>query len=592
MTPVTEVVPQLIDHDAERLLFRDLRWRIGKTLFRQAIGQSRLRASVISILSVIFWFSMFGMLYHGFQLLNSMISHAGSRAQMVHAIFNIFYLMLLTMMSISSAIIIYGGLFRAPDLRFLLTSPIRPKRIVWHKLQETLVFSGWGFFLMGSPPLIAYGLSSHAPWYYYVLLPFFMGSFVVIPVCTGTLLCLVVVRYMPWLRYHAVAITGIFTLLAMVAIGFNVVHAGSSPNLLTPQWFHDTISRLEFAQQRAFPSWWLSTGVLEAANEDVKEGRHSLHESLGFLALLTSHAVLGYGIVGGLGARLFLPGYHGLSNLVPVLRGYRAFWLDRWLEKLLAWGFPLPMRLLLLKDIKVFRRDPLQWLQGAVFGGLLGIYFFQLRRLYFQDVMARWILMISFLNVAVIGLMMATFTTRFIFPLLSLEGRRIWILATLPVRRDWLLWNKFLFGCAISLPPCCVLITLSDIMLQINKYSGWVFAMHLLTGAVLCLALSGVAVGLGARFPNLRENSPAKIASGFGGTLTLVLSSIMILLAAVATAVPTFLWMRATSPGSDLSPQLMGWAMAGGTLLMLVAGLMMTIIPMRVGLRHFREMEL
>jgi len=46
---------------------------------------------------------------------------------------------------------------------------------------------------------------------------------------------------------------------------------------------------------------------------------------------------------------------------------------------------------------------------------------------------------------------------------------------------------------------------------------------------VMTFALNGLAVGLGVLFPNLKENNPNKIVSGFGGTLCFVLSSIYII---------------------------------------------------------------
>ena len=67
-----------------------------------------------------------------------------------------------------------------------------------------------------------------------------------------------------------------------------------------------------------------------------------------------------------------------------------------------------------------------------------------------------WVNMISFLNLAVVGLILSTFTTRFIFPMISLEGRRFWILGMLPVRRDTILWGKFFLPPrARSSPAAC-----------------------------------------------------------------------------------------------------------------------------------------
>ena len=44
----------------------------------------------------------------------------------------------------------------------------------------------------------------------------------------------------------------------------------------------------------------------------------------------------------------------------------------------------------------------------------------------------------------------------------------------------------------------------------------------------MCIALNGLAVGMGVIYPNLREENPSKIVSGFGGTFCLVISFIYI----------------------------------------------------------------
>ena len=45
----------------------------------------------------------------------------------------------------------------------------------------------------------------------------------------------------------------------------------------------------------------------------------------------------------------------------------------------------------------------------------------------------------------------------------------------------------------------------------------------------MTLTLTGLAVGLGALYPNFKEENPSKIVSGFGGTFCLVLSFLYIL---------------------------------------------------------------
>ena len=50
------------------------------------------------------------------------------------------------------------------------------------------------------------------------------------------------------------------------------------------------------------------------------------------------------------------------------------------------------------------------------------------------------------LNLVATCLTLSTFTSRFIFPLLSLEGRKFWILGLLPIERKNLLYSKFWFA--------------------------------------------------------------------------------------------------------------------------------------------------
>ncbi len=83
-----------------------------------------------------------------------------------------------------------------------MTTPVRPERIVLHKFQEAIVFSSWGFLLLGSPMLVAYGLQAHAPWYYFALLLPFMAAFVYIPGGIGAIACMLLVHRLARARRH------------------------------------------------------------------------------------------------------------------------------------------------------------------------------------------------------------------------------------------------------------------------------------------------------------------------------------------------------------------------------------------------------
>ncbi|MEX0818089.1 MAG: hypothetical protein WD070_00805 [Pirellulaceae bacterium] len=577
-----------------------LRVRRLNTMTSHALRHMRVQLASISFASVVMWFGLYILFQQGFQFIHGGLIHAGMRTQFVHAIFNVFFLALTVMLIFSSAIIMYGNLFKTEEVQFLLTTPSRPARIVLHKFHEAVFFSCWGFVLLGSPMLIAYGDTALSPWYYYVLLFPFMLAFVLIPASIGAIGCLLVVRLLPMVRLHALVILAGLVLAAGLFFGWHVL-AYQNRDLMTMNWFQDVLARLEYSEQRLLPSWWLSTGLLEAAHPSRSTtGRPAWLESFYFLAVLASNALLLQLILATVANRCFRVSYSALQGITRSQRSNRMSWVDRMVS--IACG-PLPptLRMFVIKDLRLFRRDPMQWSQFAIFTSLLLLYFFNVRRFDYAGTLEQWVTVISFLNVAVVGLILSTFTTRFIFPMISLEGRRFWVLGTAPIKRDLVLWGKFWFACVGTIPPCSLLVLASDVSLRIATRLPVVAVLHQVTCWMLCLGLAGMAVGLGARLPNLRETSPSKIAAGFGGTLNLVLSALYIMAIILLTAVPCFFWTE-TAWVSTINPSAsmlfggrVGLGTPGAVVLGVTVALVLaasaTIIPLRIGIRAFRRLE-
>lgn len=566
----------------EARLFRWLRHRTIANTFRQTLNDSRLRVMLVLVLTTLFWLGLFLLFLDAFQFLESAIASPGTRDQTVRTIFSVFFASLMFMLVFSTGIILYSSLYRSREVQFLLTIPARSERVFLHKFQEAMLFSSWGFILLGSPMLVAYGLVVMAPWYYYLLLVPFLVSFIYIPGGLGAIACLVIVRWFPRRRVEILLALGAILAVAALAL-LRSLWSEPQSNLMTSQWFEEMIARLQFSEHRLLPSWWLSTGLLDAANYELSEG-------FLFFTLTFSNALVCHQTAVWTAARLFRRGFARQQGQARRRSRFGMGWIDP-LFRAGLWFLPHQMRCLILKDLRVFRRDPVQWTQFFIFFGLLGLYFLNIRRLSYDISHATWVNMVSFLNVAVVGLILSTFTSRFIYPMISLEGRRFWILGRLPVRRATILWSKFVFALLGSVIPCTVLVLVSDVMLRVMPL---VMALHVLVCVLLCLGLSGIAVGLGARMPDLREESPSKIAAGFGGTLNLVLSTIYIAAIVVMTAVPCHFYLAAQQ--SDLPRGLfnaevlrfwIGAGLAGSLVLAVVA----TCVPLWLGLRSFARLE-
>jgi ABC-2 type transport system permease protein len=378
-------------------------------------------------------------------------------------------------------------------------------------------------------------------------------------------------------------------------------------DLLTPTWFQEIMGRLQICNHRLLPGWWLTSGLVDAA-QGVAD------ESVLFLTLTISNALFFRQLSLWIADRIYRPAYSGLYGKSLRRKHSRFVWLDGSLSQLLCW-LPRSVRLMTVKDFRLFRRDPLQWSQVLIFVALIVVYFFNVPNFTYDVSVKAWVNMVGFLNLAVVGLLLSTFTTRFVYPMISLEGRRFWILGLLGVRRESVLWNKFFFA-LLSIIPCSGLVFLSDHILHVLRNDPEVALLHQWVGVVLCFGLAGIAVGFGAWFPNPREDSPSRLAAGFGGTMTLVVSTLFILILVLMTALPTH--YRLTTPHVVQSAQSMSelgrndrgatsqdepkpnwidtldrvelawWGSVAGSV---VLGAVVTLVPLWIGFRAFRRLE-
>jgi len=355
-----------------------------------------------------------------------------------------------------------------------------------------------------------------------------------------------------------------------------LIQGGNYPLTSLDQWASTIIKKVTFCQNPFLPSQWVSRGILAASRRDIYE--------TGFNFLLILSNAMFFGLVAYLCARRkFIDGWSLCNSGGGARRRADATAFDRVLHRLLFFHSP-KVRLLMIKDIKTFFRDPTQWSQVSIFVGLLAIYNLNLRNLSYDIAGAYWKNIVAFLNVSATALALSSFTGRFVFPMLSLEGQRFWILGLLPVERREIIRGKFFFSLVGSLIISEALIVLSDYMLRTGLL---MMLLHMAMVAILCAGLSAIAVGLGAAFPNLREENPSKIVAGFGGTLCLIISLAFIAAVILTIALPCHAYVawRMISLSTFKKWIIIAFGCA------VAIGLVTTIVPMVVGIRRFERLE-
>jgi ABC-2 type transport system permease protein len=180
------------------------------------------------------------------------------------------------------------------------------------------------------------------------------------------------------------------------------------------------------------------------------------------------------------------------------------------------------------------------------------------------------------LNTVACLLVLATLTTRFVFPLVSLEGRRFWILGLAPLRIATIVRQKFWLAVVFSAGVTVSLTAASSWRLRLAPVP---FVITVLTVCAASFALSGLAVGLGSLYPDFTADSPARIVSGTGGTLTFLVS--LVYITVVAGAETYVLRWR------DVSP----WSAAAAAAAIAIVSLAATTIPLRLGVANLERSD-
>ncbi|MCE5228841.1 hypothetical protein LLG95_04495 [bacterium] len=487
-----------------------------------------------------------------------------------------------SMLIFSNLIIMLTTTYISREVEFLMSQPIRHRYLFFAKLVESIVYSSWAFVILSFPLFLSMGRSREIyEWQYYAWVVMLIVPFLIIPASIGSVLTLVITAWFPPRRMLRLAI--VLALVGLVGAALlqrfyglaHILRYGTGQ----PSELGQVMRFLGIGDIPILPSSWLGRGLLAAE-------AHNHHVAALWASALWSTAAMGLVVCDWLAGPLY---YHGWCNARTSgsARRRRAGGLYVLFDRILFW-LPRSVRAMVTKDLTIFWRDPGQWGQLMILCGLLFIYMANLRSASgvgeFRKLIPFWQSIISMFNIGATSFVLSILTTRFVYPMLSLEGRQQWVIGLAPVPRTRLVWVKFIFSWLASLAVTLPLALLSAWMLKAEYF---IYGLSMLTVLAVSLGLSALAVGLGASMPNFNEDNPSRIANGVGGTLTAILSLIYIgtTLALETPWVHAFLVPQSIDSGTMrlvLIASIPAWA---------VLQLFMIIVPMAIGLKRWKRME-
>jgi ABC-2 type transport system permease protein len=480
--------------------------------------QSMFKIIFVSSFAFLLIAGLWMLFLEGFDFLDSL---GGMGLIIIRHLFGLFFFGLGILLIISNIIISYAVLYRSQETPFLFLHPILHQDIILHKLFKITLFSSWSFFFIIIPFLGAYACYQNLSFPVIIWTLFFSIPFVVFCSSTGIIITLFAAKFLTVLKPATISI------IILSIIGFVIYRNLASTNLPSEDitfMLSNLIPGIKITSYPLWPSWWIAEGI-------ILSGKGDWSYSLLFFCLLLSYSLMGGLLVCTTGKKYFYSSWQKLqeSNIKRKLKKHRYN-----LPKKVLCYLPFDTRAILVKDVKTLIRDPIQWTQGLLFFGLLGLYFFNLRLLQYHTLPIIWKNLIAFLNIFSLSAVMCSFCSRFIYPQLSLEGQAFWILGLAPTNISRILYIKFINSLLGMLILSVSLLSISMFMLKTNRL---IYFSSLSIAISMSFGLCGLAIGLGAIFLDLRETNPAAIISGFGGTLNLVLSLIYMLIVIMPFAV-------------------------------------------------------
>ncbi len=548
------------------------KWRTK--LNRARTDQGRVfKALLLGFVGLFFWTLIFVVI---FRMLLYFRGTQGIGDLLAAKLLGLAFLTFLMILVLSNVITSLSTFFLADDLELVVAAPVDAVTVYGARLVETIANSSWMVALLAVPLLVAYGVVYDGGVRYYLLAIATVIPFLVIPAVLGTAITLILVNVFPARRTRdLLALVGLFSAAAVVAL----LRFVRPERLMSPGQFRnlvDFMTVLRTPTSQWLPSEWAAHALMSHLN--------GAFQPFPFLFLWSTAAAF---VV--LGAWLHVAFFHaGFTRAQEGAERKERRARSALLEAMLARVRP-STRVLISKEVRVFFRDTTQWSQLILLGVLVAVYVYNITvlPLYTGEKVSFFLInLVSFLNLGLAGFVVAAIAARFVFPAMSLEGRMMWLLRSSPLDVKALFWSKYWVGTMPLLLIALPLIIITNVLLHASHF---VLILTTLTMVGVTFALTALALGFGALYPNYETENVAEIPTSFGGLLFMMAAVSYLGGVIVLEAWPVYLYLSSHFHGGQAGvgvvPLVLG--VAGAFALTVVA----TAAPLWAGVRKVRSVD-
>lgn len=501
---------------------------------------------------------------------------------LAHQLLSMVLLTFFSLLIFSSMITALSNLYLSEDLELCHSLPVSMETLFVSRSVYTLVDSSWMVLIFGAPVFLAYGYVYRPGPMFYISLVHMNVAVILIACSTGILVTMVLVHVFPAQRTRDIIF--LFSILLVIAL-YLMFRLLRPERLVNPEAFFTLaqyVNALKVPDSPYLPTYWAA----ETLWGQLKGSDPGAHLFQVLLAWSTVGAALTINV--WVARRIY---FHGFSKSREARRRRSAG--RHILEPFIRCAtrpFGRDLAVVIGKDIRIFFRDNTQWSQLLLLGALIVVYLYNFSVLPLDKSPIRLDFLqneIAFLNMGLAGFVLSAICTRFVFTAVSAEGEAYWIIRTSPLKIRRYLWGKYLFFVFPILVLAELLIIATNLLLEVTLF---MMILSSLTMGFMVFGIVGLGIGFSAMYPRFRHENINQVATGFGGFVYMVASSVFIGLVIILEAGPVYLLFMADVKGDPVSAMKWIYIVLSFSAVFLIQ-LLALFQPMKKGVRALEGYE-
>ncbi|NOY68384.1 MAG: hypothetical protein GXP53_02670 [Deltaproteobacteria bacterium] len=527
-----------------------------------------VRVGLFGAIGVAFWAGMFAVCLKVLFYFKSQEEIGNILAWKLLSMVMVIYFSLLVFSGILTCL---SKLYISKDLLLVFSLPVSAFKIFIARWIEAALDSSWMIIIYTLPVLISYGIVYSAGFTYYLLSAGVMILLSAVASLVSAVLVMVMVIVIPAGRVKSIFVFLGLTLFLLLYLAFRLLRP---ERFVDPEAFRTVMVYMKAMQVPAsplLPSTWAFNTLKFSLTGNIGQAVY-------YFMILVSCSVTFFCTAVLVSAGIY---FKGMSKTQTARQPFHK---PKSRKSFFFSFLPRAKQAYIIKEIKMFLRDQTQWSQVFLIAALIFIYVYNFKVLPLERAPINTVYLqnlLSFLNMGLATFVLTAVAGRFAYPAVSAEGEAFWLVRSAPVSIRTFLWIKFFIYLFPLLVLTEVLIVMTNIMLKVTPA---MMGISTITVFFMVPAVVGMAIGLGATYPDFNAENPTQVITSFGGLIFMMASAAYIICIIMLEAGPVYRIFISGLLHRDLSAGVIAWSVAAFGAVIVIS-VCVTIIPMWFGER-------